>query len=43
MYEIIWDLSVQKKFNFKIIIDEDFGSYDVVLMINKGHQKPVGF
>ena len=33
----------KKKFNFKIIIDEDFGSYDVVLMINKGHQKPVGF
>ena len=30
-------------FQFKINIDEDFGSYDVVLMINKGHQKPVGF
>ena len=30
-------------FHFKINIDEDFGSYEVVLMINKGLQKPVGF
>jgi hypothetical protein len=30
-------------FDFKKNIDEDFGSNDVVLMINKGHHEPVGF
>ena len=30
-------------FHFKKNIDEDFGSNDVVLMINKRHPEPVGF